>query len=284
MGYLDIGWQQFIDATIEDLNTLEEDPVFDYLIVDEAQNLCSKMFLDLQDALLKGGLENGRWIMFGDFKNQNIVSPYIEPNGKEALESFGLNWEEAELQTNCRNTHEITEKTHKLVGIESPTMSGVYGPHVQIEYFESQEKLLEILDNLILDWENRRFQSRQIILLSSGTGGEFNTERFYSGWRLLNIANEPSPGEGKTLRYSDVYDFQGLESELAILVLPQAENMVRLAEGFTLPQENHLRRVLYTGMSRAKAMLVIVADQGWENTLKSREFLFDTLISLQKTE
>ena len=198
LGYLDNNWQQFIKETLKDLNTLEQGPVFDYLIVDEAQNLCSKMFLDLQDALLKDGLENGRWIMFGDFKNQNIVSPYIEPNGKEALESFGLNWEEAELQTNCRNTHEITEKTHKLVGIESPTMSGVYGPHVQIEYFESQEKLVEILDNLILDWENRRFQSRQIILLSSGTGGEFNTERVYSGWRLLNIAKEASPGEDKT--------------------------------------------------------------------------------------
>lgn len=282
LGYLDNGWQQFIAETIEDLNTLEQGQVFDYLIVDEAQNLCDKMFLGLQDALLKKGLENGRWIMFGDFKNQNIVSPKIGQNGKDSLKSFGLNWEDATLQINCRNTHEITEKTFKLVNIESPTMSGVYGPHVQIEYFESKEKLEEILDNLIRDWEKRCFQSRQIILLSSGTGDEFDTNRDYAGWRLLNIREEPSHGKNKTLKYSDVYDFQGLESDLAILVLPQTEKQVQLAGGLTLPQEEHLRRVLYTGMSRAKAMLVIVADQGWENILSRREFLSDKLISLQK--
>lgn len=283
LGYLDDGWQQFIAETIEDLNTLEQGPVFDYLIVDEAQNLCDEMFLNLQNALLKDGLENGRWIMFGDFENQKIVSPKIGQNGKDSLKSFGsLNWKDETLQTNCRNTHEITEKTFKLVGIESPSMSGVYGPHVQIDYFESEKKLENTLDNLIRDWENRHFQSRQIILLSSGTGDEFNTERVYSGWRLLNIADEPSAGEDKTLKYSDVYDFQGLESDLAILVLPKTENMVKLAGSLTLPQEEHLRRVLYTGMSRAKAMLVIVADQGWEDILKRRELLFDTLISLQK--
>ena len=281
-GYLDKGWQQFIDATIEDLKTLEQVPVFDYLIVDEAQNLCDEVFLRLQDVLLKNGLENGRWIMFGDFKNQNIVSPKIGQNGKDSLKGFGLNWEDETLHTNCRNTHEIADKTFKLVGIESPSMLGVYGPHVQIEYFKSEKKLKSILDTLIIDWEEKRFQSRQIILLSSGTGGEFDTNQNYSGWRLLNIGEEPSSGEDKTLKYSDVYDFQGLESDLAILVLPQTENMIKLVGGFTLPQEEHLRRVLYTGMSRAKAMLVIVADQGWEDILKRREFLSDKLISLQK--
>ena len=274
LGYLGNDWQQFIGETIEDLTTLEQGPVFDYLIVDEAQNLCAKMFLDLQDALLKGGLGNGRWIMFGDFEHQQIISPGIKQKAKDALGSFGnLNWEDAKLETNCRNTIEIAEKTFKLVGIESPSMSGVYGPHVQIEYFESREKLAEILDNLIHDWENRRFQSRQIILLSSGTGDEFDTNRNYSGWQLLNIAKESSSGEDKTLKYSDVYDFQGLESDLVILVLPQTEKQVPLAGGLTLPKDKHLNRVLYTGMSRAKAMLVIVADKGWKRALVRREFL-----------
>ena len=282
LGYLDNGWWQFIGETIEDLNTLEQVPVFDYLIVDEAQNLCDHVFLNLQDVLLKKGLKNGRWIMFGDFENQNIVSPKIGQNGKDSLKSFGLNWEDEMLQTNCRNTHEITEKTFKLVRIESPTMSGVYGPHVQIDYFESQENLEEILDNLIIDWEKRRFQSRQIILLSSGTGDEFDTNRNYSGWKLLNIADGPSSGKNKTLKYSDVYNFQGLESDLAILVLPQTEKHVQLAGGLTLPHEKHLRRVLYTGMSRAKAMLVIVADEGWRSTLERREFLHDKLIEVQQ--
>ena len=287
-GYLDDHWQQFITETIEDLNTLEQGALFDYLIVDEAQNLCAEMFLNLQNALLKDGLKNGRWIMFGDFENQNIVSPEIEQNGKDSLKSFGdLNredaWKDAKLETNCRNTDEITEKTFKLVEIESPSMSGVYGPHVQIEYFKSQEELNSLIDGLLQGWEKRRFQSSQIILLSSGTGGEFDTKRDYSGWQLLNIGNEPSPGQDKTLKYSDVYDFQGLESDLAILVLPKTEDMFTLAGRLTLRSENHLNRVLYIGMSRAKAMLVILADELWKDTLDSREFLYDKRKELQQT-
>ena len=42
---------------------------FDYLIVDEAQNLSDEVFLKLIDTVLKGKLANGRWAMFGDFEN-----------------------------------------------------------------------------------------------------------------------------------------------------------------------------------------------------------------------
>ena len=163
-------------------------------------------------------------------------------------------------------------------------MLGVYGPHVQIEYFREEKQLEGILDNLIDGWKNRSFQSRQIILLSSGTGGEFNTSRTYSGWQLLNIEKDASPGKDNTLRYSDVYDFQGLESDLAILVLPQTEDQVQLVGGLALPREKHLRRVLYTGMSRAKAMLVIVADELWREILERREFLHDKLTELQQAK
>ena len=288
IGYLDSGWQDFIDKTIEDLRALGQEHLFDYLIVDEAQNLCDNMFLCLQDALLKNGLKNGNWIMFGDFKNQKIVAPHIKQDGKDALRDFrNLKWKDATLQTNCRNTHEIAEKAAKLVGIPSPTMLGVYGPHVQIEYFEQEENSLEdILDSLIEDWKNRNLQSRQIILLSSGTGNEFDTSREYSGWRLLNIrkmTEDPSSGKNNALRYSDIYDFQGLESDLAILVLPQTEDQVPLAGSLTLPKEKHLNKVLYTGMSRAKVMLIIVADEHWRTTLERREFLYDKRKTLQQT-
>ena len=288
LGYLDQGWREFIGETIEDLDTLGQEQLFDYLIVDEAQNLCDPMFLRLMENLLKDRLTNGRWILFGDFKNQEIVAPNIKQDGKDALKDFSnLEWEDATLGTNCRNTHEIAEKAAKLVGIESPPMLGVYGPHVQIEYFEQEQKPLEnILDNLILDWKNKNLQSRQIILLSSGTGDEFNTNREYSGWKLHNISEiteEISSTESDALRYSDVYDFQGLESDLAILVLPKTEDQIPLAGGLTLPREKHLNRVLYTGMSRAKVMLIIVADEHWRTNLERREFLYDKRKTLQQT-
>jgi hypothetical protein len=284
LGYLDNGWSPFIDEVIGDLGP---EGIFDYLIVDETQNLCDEVFLKMMDALLKGGLANGRWTMFGDFTNQDIVSS--RPNGIDVLTNFGLNWSNDMLETNCRNTHEISEAVARLVDIESPPMSGVHGPLVQIEHFKSPKELGDLLDNLVVNFKDKHFLSRQIILLSSKSGDEFDTKRTYGGWTLLNIREEAVPAlksrEGvlvyddtsssDTLRYSDVYDFQGLESDLAILVLPVADDQVVLAGGITLPREEHLNRMLYTGMSRAKTMLIVVAHESYRETLEDRWELYD---------
>ena len=289
LGYLDNDWDPFIDEIVEDL---EQTGIFDYLIVDEAQNLCDEVFLKLMDALLKGSLSNGRWTMFGDFTNQDIVSSH--PNGTDPLTDFGLNWSNDVLETNCRNTDEISVEVARLVDIESPPMSGVRGPEARIEYFTSLEELERLLDNLVVNFKNKYFSSRQIILLSSGHGEEFNTKRDYGGWKLLNIRKEKLPllksredvlvyddaSASNTLRYSNVYDFQGLESDLVILFLPVTKDKVVLAGDITLPREEHLNRVLYTGMSRAKTMLIVVAHESYKETLKMRANLYDKLKAL----
>ena len=293
LGYLDNDWHPFISETVKDL---EQTDLFDYLIVDEAQNLCDEVFLKLMGALLKRGLTSGRWTMFGDFTYQNIVSPRLTENGKEVLRNLGFNWSNDVLETNCRNTHEISEAVVKLVDIESPPMSGVHGPYVQIEYFTSPEELGNLLDNLVANLKDQYFLSGQIILLSSSSGEEFNTKRDYGGWKLLNIREETlppltskegvlvydDPSPDNTLRYSNVYDFQGLESDLAILVLPITEDQVVLAGDITLPREEHLNRMLYTGMSRAKTMLIVVAHESYKEILELRTNLYDKLITLQE--
>lgn len=307
--HLDDKWPSFIDKTVKDLGM---DGVFDYLIIDEAQNLCDKIFLKLMNALLKEGLAEGRWTMFGDFTNQNIVAPRLTKDFrkdspwtdivKKVLRDFSkeLAWTNHELKTNCRNTHEIATTIAKVVGIESPPMSGVHGPLVQIKYFSSSKDSEIMLSELISGWRNNGFKSEQIILLSSDIGSKFISQHSHQTWKLLNISTvieKPLPAGrnekenvldtsvhslGKTLRYSDIYDFQGLESDLAILIIPQTEDMVKLAGGLTVPHETHLNRVLYTGMSRAKAMLVILADEAWKEILERRIDSYDRLKSIQE--
>ena len=332
LGSLDTAWEEFISDTIEDLRDGGLCNYFDYLIIDEAQNLCHDVFLKLMNELLKEGLVPGRWSMFGD-PNQDLVSFDFE-EGTDALNEFSgqnsrwsrvlnefgernsewlrkLNeelresgkpefkwWYNDELETNCRNTHEIAEAVARLVDIESPPMSGVHGPPIQLKYFENQTQLGNTLDKLIFTWKEIGYESRQIVLLSSVSGDEFDTNRSsYGGWQLLNIREisedvptetkiEDVPGEilvpggpsqGGILRYSDVYDFQGLESDLAILVMPVTEDRVEIAEGITLPRVDHLNRVLYTGMSRAKTMLIILAHESYREVLGDRWESYDWL-------
>ena len=296
-GFLASEWESFVGDTVADLADVE---LFDYLVVDEAQNLCDEVFLKLQDGLLKRGLVGGRWAMFGDFVNQKLIRDIVEGDGKEALREWirtqtnGLmdtNWYDGLLEINCRNTQEIADEVAKLVRIESPPRRGVHGPLVQTRYFGSQEDLEEMLDGLTQDWHEIGYQSRQMIVLSSGGAADLDASRSYGGWELQNIrdAELATPQEleevmwvsgdtsPRTLRYSDVYDFQGLESDLAILILPVTEDQVVLAGGVTLPHEDHLNRVLYTGMSRATTMLIIVAHESYRGMLERRRTLYEAV-------
>ena len=265
-GYLEAKWSLFVDETVNDLG---QGSIFDYLIVDEAQNLCDEVFLKLMHALLKNGLTGGRFTMFGDFTNQDIVFyPSIE-NGRNALENFikdkssDLPDISIKLETNCRNTYQIARKTAALTALGAPPLSGAHGPDVQIE-FSSGEEWKERLDHLVRDLKARDFHSRQIILLASDDD-RFNMDSC-GGWELSNIREAflNSTPSNDILRCSDIYDFQGLESDVAILVIPLTDDHVTIGGGAILPREEHLRKMLYTGMSRAKAMLIIVADESYE--------------------
>ncbi len=276
-----------VTGTLADFSTFDskKQEKFDYLIVDEAQNLCNEKSLSSMGQILKGGLTDGCWTMFGDFSNQQIASPDLTETGEEVLERLKNEYPRLihdELETNCRNTCEIAAAVSMFVGIESPPRSGVHGPEIEIEYFDSPEGLDNRLDTLVTELKDNKIDSRQIILLSSSSDdSDVLSSREYGGWKLLNVIEaEPEESLDKeevlsvsgddlsstTLRYSNIYDFQGLESEVVILVLPLAGSL--LDGTTTLPKADHLFKLLYTGMSRAKAALIIVAHKSYEEHLE----------------
>ena len=277
-----------VASTLEDFSTFDsqKQEKFDYLIVDEAQNLCDEASRSLMDGLLDGGLTNGSWAMFGDFAYQNIINPDLKEDGENVLKQLQKIYPRmtlGRLKINCRNTYEIAAAVSMFLGIDSLPRSGVHGPLIQTKYFNTLEQLNDLLDGLVTDFKDREFSSRQIILLSSSSD-DFNTgpPREYGGWRLLNVqeakgekdldreevpdvSGDSSP---KTLRYSDIHDFQGLESEVVILVMPLTEKQTKVGGSATLPDYPLLRKVLYIGMSRAKAILIIVAEESYKKHLE----------------
>lgn len=269
-GDLDSGWRSFVEETLADLEG--KSPILDYLIVDEAQNLCDEVFLKLMDRMLKDGLANGRWAMFGDFVNQNIVTPRRKSSGEaiESLKAFGSYFSEVGLQVNCRNTDEIAATTYKITDIQSPTLPGIHGPEVEFKYIDSLEKLEDKLDEQLKDWQQYGFEPQQIVLLTPDADWLPKVKRRYGEWELVNIEETTSGGDirvsgedGSMVRYSEIHDFQGLESDLVILALPMAEGQTKIEGIITLPHYNYLNRLMYIAMSRANAMLVVIADDGY---------------------
>ena len=108
-------------------------------------------------------------------------------------------------------------------------------------------------------------------MLSRGDDNIFDHNRQYGNWKLVNIADAPAgsdirvSGEASPyVRFSNIFDFQGLESDLVILVLPIAPGQTKVGGHITLPYHNYLNRLLYIAMSRANAMLVVMADEGYK--------------------
>jgi hypothetical protein len=57
----------------------------DLLVIDEAQDLISEPYLQIFDWLLRGGLHDGRWFVFGDFERQAIFHPATKPDELDLL-------------------------------------------------------------------------------------------------------------------------------------------------------------------------------------------------------
>ena len=76
-------WERVLpEKALEGLAERSAEEVGDFLIVDEIQDIATGTYLDLLDLLVKGGLRDGRVLMFGDFERQAI---YGSEGAREVL-------------------------------------------------------------------------------------------------------------------------------------------------------------------------------------------------------
>lgn len=94
-------------------------PLFDNLVIDEGQDLILEEYLDVFDALLKGGIAGGKWEIFCDFEKQAIFSEYNALNMLKILEKRA-SFSRFKLSINCRNTKPVGEEIALVTGFEKP--------------------------------------------------------------------------------------------------------------------------------------------------------------------
>ena len=102
------------------LDALSQDLVepYDTLIIDEGQDLIRSEFLDVFDALLKGGLAGGKWAFFCDFRHQTIYGDTPEDEMISEIEQRTFQFTRFRLLANCRNTRPIGEEVSLISGCE----------------------------------------------------------------------------------------------------------------------------------------------------------------------
>lgn len=242
---------------VDALLTKEKPALFDFLILDEAQDLLQPHYLDILDLVLEGGLASGRWLMVGDFVGQDIFG-----QGKMGLERFVRERAPSTarffLNANCRNTRAISEYVVAL-GRLNPPYGRVLRPDDRIDpelqYYRSQEQLLDVVTAFLRQTLASGFSLSDIVILSPSSD--------HSVAMALQKIPEWQPRvaifgqKADAIGYTTVQAFKGLESPVVILA------------GFDGIESSHHQSLFYIGLSRALHRLAIFLHDDMKSFVRS---------------
>lgn len=205
-------------------NGRDEIEKFDVVIIDEIQDLLHEPYLDVLDLVLKGGLINGSWRVFGDFERQMLYGQsrdQIDNLLQMRLGSFARGG----LRINCRNTPRIAAIS-QLLGQLSPNYSRILRSDDRVDpiirYYATPSQQRKEIVKAIECLYKESYRCDDIVILSPKANPRCAAadiaEKPWSA-QLAPFENAPA---GR-VRYTTVQSFKGLES--AAVIVTDIESM-----------------------------------------------------------
>ena len=190
---------------------------FDELIIDEAQDVLRDSYLDFLDLSLAGGLNSGKWKLFGDFEKQAI---YTSSSGKvdELMKRRFTSVPKYGLRVNCRNTPRIASLV-RLLGRLNPDYSKIRRPDNKIEPeilpYKKEEQQKENLINTLSSLSKEGYEGSEIIILSP----KGDQDAIASKVTLKSFSLRPAKQipEKNQVSYCTIHAFKGLEAPVVIV-------------------------------------------------------------------
>lgn len=226
------------------LEALDVNPLnYDKIIIDEAQDILGTDAFDVLDNVLKGGLERGKWAIFGDFTRQAIYQrTELVNNSIEKLDDR-TSFIRFKLKINCRNTKFIGDEIKCITGFDSGAYiwSKIDGAPVEHKIFNSLEEEKDQLVDLINKLLAEGIAAGNITILSPYKK-KHSIVAEVSSIKIKDYV----PGIGDSVSFSTIQAFKGLENTVII---------VADVESFEHEQ------LMYVGLSRARSGLFILESR-----------------------
>ena len=238
-------------TALEAIRSTDGGPIYDTLIVDEGQDLLIDRYIDVFDALLKDGINGGKWAFFFD-PNQNI---YLKQDSEEKILSRlrAARPFQHQLRINCRNTRGISDVASTLSGKPPMEVSEISGPIPDLTFYSSPEQQSRQVSLTVKRWLDQGIPLNDIVILSrfrlenSGLSRGLDAEILSLPLKNLEIGEPPTEN---TVIYSTIHSFKGLESEFVILT--------DLDRSIFRPESINQ---FYVGATRANALLELSISQ-----------------------
>ena len=220
---------------------------FDFLVIDEAQDILRTEYLDFIDLCLKGGLKSGRWNIFGDFVYQQIYSA-ANIQFEDFIQDRFINAPVFTLGVNCRNTPRIAAYAPLLGGL-APDYSNILRPDDNVKpeiiFIRDSEKQVDLLAGLLERFRlKEKFKGEEIVILSP-LASNCCVSRLSAPWgdRIKPFTVNATGGH---VRYTTIHSFKGLEAP--VIIVTDIEK-IRDAESMNL---------LYIAVTRSLSRLVVI--------------------------
>jgi hypothetical protein len=236
---------------------------YDRLIIDEGQDLIRTEYLSLFDAMLKGGLSNGNWEIYGDFERQAIYSQLTKKEMFDLLEDNGQH-SNFLLRINCRNTKQIGEETSLLSGFDIPPFLLEYLEGLPVEYafYTDEAHQKQLLLTQLRKFEAEKLPLNELTIISS----KRLDRSCASGIKDYTIREirytKDITDRQDFFGFATVQSFKGMESNY--IILTDIEDLT----------SDQAKSLLYVGMSRAKYGLILLISESlrkqYREILKSK--------------
>ena len=245
-------WERELPQRLEERLTDPEfkgAAVFDRLIIDEAQDILARPAVwNCLVQFLLGGMEHGRFTLFGDFENQVLADAAIMESTLEGLRGavHCTNWT---LDENCRNLPTIGETAVKLSGLGRRVYSGYLrvgggADDLAIAYYDGQDDQLRQLSEWLREFKNLKFKPGEVTVLSFCSPEKSVAAKLATtGFKL-----KPLWQAGNSTGYASIHAFKGMENKAVIIT-----DIVLSDEGFH-------RDLFYTGMTRSTGAVRILCS------------------------
>ena len=217
---------------------------FDVLVVDEAQDIFMAPYADVLDVLLKGGLQNGRSTIAGDFTHQSIYG-----DGRDQMELIRDLLPDVflcELAVNCRNTRSIGDHVNLLARLDPGYVEyrrNDEGVRPSLVFLDEGANFEAALVHEVRQYVDERYALSEIVILSPRR--DSTARNATDPWLKDRMSFDLAPST--RIRCGTIHEFKGLEAPVVIVTDVDDDVHFNLAELF------------YIGITRATSRLSIVA-------------------------
>lgn len=244
------------ELAVEALLEAERLGEFDALVIDEGQDLLLMTYLEVFEALLKGGMKDGLWRVFLDH-TQDIFSG-TAPQALQATLSHSP--AQFTLGVNCRNTKPIAVMTRMVSGAGSTETLKVEGPEIEEHWCRDASHQLRAVGKCLNRLLSEGISPSDIVILSRyRIENSVLREGIPDTSISIGLFDFPARNDrSAAVRFATVQSFKGLESDVVLFV--DIDNLTsREALGS-----------FYVGSSRAGAYLALFMDQSQKGAYVQR--------------